>query len=360
MNSVHLFRFLETVMIGVTGGFVFAILALPLPWVLGALTFVLVWQGFTKRKALFPDPLKNTGFLTLGIYFGLYFTAATFITVGPYILPYVAATVILIMVSIAAAIFVSKRIKVDEITSVFGSIPGGLTEMAIASEALKANSSLVIIFQTVRLLTVLFIVPVVIIFAFSQGQTGTGIPVSATNAPVQSWGLSALWFIIPAAFGIWKRNLIPAGIVIIPLFFTAVINIFIVSLPVLPPLLLISAQVAVGIGLGKRISFEDLKAGGKYCFVYGGIAVLLIIVSFGLGGLLSFFTTLNLPTALLSVAPGGLIEMVLTASIVGGDPAVVSALQLTRLLVIIIFVPPLLKWYFNKKAGNSQSSTTSV
>jgi uncharacterized membrane protein AbrB (regulator of aidB expression) len=83
--------------------------------------------------------------------------------------------------------------------------------------------------------------------------------------------------------------------------------------------------------------------------VYFGVALLLIFISFGLGYLLASFTSLSLATAVLSVAPGGLIEMVLTASVVGGDPAIVSALQLIRILVIIMFVPPLLKWYFRKK-----------
>lgn len=116
----------------------------------------------------------------------------------------------------------------------------------------------------------------------------------------------------------------------------------------LPPLLLIIAQITVGIGMGKGIAFADLKLGGKYCVVYFGLTVTLIMVSFGLGMILAAITSLNLPTAILSVAPGGLIEMVLTATSVGGDPAVVSSFQLIRLLFIIIVVPPLLKWYFRR------------
>ncbi|WP_026689667.1 AbrB family transcriptional regulator [Alteribacter aurantiacus] len=349
MRSHSIFRFLETLFLGFVGGFIFSILNLPLPWVLGALTFVLIWQGLTKREALFPEPVKNSGFLTLGIYFGLYFTKETFLIVGPYFIPYIIVTVFLIFMSILIATYVSKFIQVDRITSVFSAIPGGLTEMAIASEALKANSSMVIIFQTVRLLTVLFIVPFAIVFAFSNGQSDIGVSMNIESTP---WGISALWFLIPILIGTWQRDLIPAGIVIIPLILTALINIFIHQLPHIPQTLLICAQVAVGIGLGKRISFEDLRVGGKYTLVYGGVTLLLIIISFGLGGILSYVTTLDLPTALLSVAPGGLIEMVLTASLVGGDPAVVSSLQLTRLLVIIICVPPFLKWYFRHQVLN--------
>ncbi|WP_236634711.1 AbrB family transcriptional regulator [Alteribacter lacisalsi] len=348
----NILRFIETVLIGIAGGALFAYLALPLPWVLGPLAFVMIWQGFTKRNAFWPEPVKNGGFLTLGLYFGLYFTASTFATVVPYLIPYISATLLLILSSIVLATAVTRWINVDKITSVFGSIPGGLSEMAIASEAMKANTSLVVIFQTVRLIAVLFTVPFIIIYAFSDGSSrqGAGMPLHDGAVP---WGPEALWLVIPAAAGILFKDRIPAGIVILPLMLTALINITVTSLPSLPVLVLIAAQIAVGIGLGKRISFEDLKLGGKYCLVYFGIAVSLIGISFALGAGLAQMTTLNLATALLSVAPGGLVEMVLTASVVGGDPAVVSALQLTRLLVIIVLVPPALKWYFRRSLQTS-------
>ena len=40
--------------------------------------------------------------------------------------------------------------------------------------------------------------------------------------------------------------------------------------------------------------------------------------------------------------------MVLTASSINGDPAIVSSLQLIRILVIVTVVPSALKWYFQR------------
>ncbi|WP_143522447.1 AbrB family transcriptional regulator, partial [Pseudomonas sp. 2822-17] len=84
--------------------------------------------------------------------------------------------------------------------------------------------------------------------------------------------------------------------------------------------------------IGKNISIRELQQGGKYCLIYFSLAIILILISFILGVFLSLFTTLDLPTAMLSVAPGGLIEMVLTATAVGADPGIVSSLQLIRVL----------------------------
>ena len=343
---MNIARLIETCMIGIIGGYVFTLINFPLPWVLGALTFVMLWQGITSRSANWPNPLKSGGFMVLGIYFGLYFTMDTFMTIGPYLLPYLFVTCLLILASVFISILVTRWINVDKVTSVFGSIPGGLSEMVIASEALKANTSFVVIFQTVRLMTVLFIVPAVILYFFSGQEVAT---IGGTGATFELGGWDYFWFLIPALLGILFRNLIPAGLVVVPMALTAIMNISGIDLASIPVVVLHAAQVAVGIGLGKNISFHDLKLGGKYCLVYFAVSLSLIVISFGLGGLLAHFTTLDLTTAILSIAPGGLIEMVLTGAMIGADPAVISALQLMRILVIIIFVPSLLKWFFRKE-----------
>ncbi|MCM3713885.1 AbrB family transcriptional regulator [Halalkalibacter oceani] len=353
MNATGI-RLTETLLIGFLGGLVFSSLHLPLPWMMGALVFVMVWQGVTKREAHWPSTLRDSGLVVLGIYFGLYFTAETFLSVGPYFLPYLVVTIVLISASIFISTLVTHWIDVDKMTSVFGSIPGGLSEMVIASESVHARSSLVAIFQTVRLVTVLFVVPTSILFYFTErGAANTVTPFQAFT--FEGW--TYLWFALPIVAGIWLRDRIPAGIVIGALVVTATLNISPVELAAMPPQLLMAAQLAVGIGIGKNISFADLKIGGKYCFVYFITSLLLILVSFGLGATLAYFTPLTLPTALLSIAPGGLVEMALTASAVGGDPAVVSAFQLTRIVVIILFVPPFLKWYFSSKQEAEQRMT---
>jgi membrane AbrB-like protein len=346
MYTTKFLRLMETFFIGLIGGYLFNLGNLPLPWVLGPLTFVMLWQGFTKRQAYWPSTVKNSGLIVLGIYFGMYFTVQTFSSIGPYLVTFVVLTVALIAASIFISSVITKWIDVDKITSAFGSIPGGLTEMVIASESLNARSSLVVIFQTVRLITVLFVVPTTIIFYFTQvGSSASGL-YQSTEPAVGGWSYAC--FILPVLAGWLCRNKIPAGIVIGPLALTAILNISTIDLPSVPNTFLILAQMAVGIGLGKNISFSDLKMGGKYSLVYFGVSISLITISFGLGILLAQLTSLDLATAILSIAPGGLIEMVLTASIVGADPAIVSAFQLVRILLIITFVPPFLKWYFRK------------
>lgn len=338
---------LETLTLGIIGGILFSLLNLPLPWMLGPLTAVMFWQSITERKLIWPPSFKNIGLIILGITFGLYFTLETIMLIGPYIVPYVLLTIAIIFISIVNSSLVSKYLNVDQVTSVFGSIPGGLTEMVIASEDLHAKSSFVMIFQTVRLLVVLFTVPFVILYAFSGDSTVPVILAEEGSSPLLSW--TALLLALPVLLGMRFKHMLPAGIMIIPLVTTAILNISPLEIPALPEPLFLAAQLCVGIGLGRSISLKDVKAAGKYGFVFAGLAVGLIVIGFGFGFILANITNMDLATAMLSMAPGGLVEMVLTASMVGGDPAIVTSLQLTRILIIILFVPLGLKWYFKRK-----------
>lgn len=84
MNFSKSFKVIETYMIGLLGGFVFLFLNWPLAWILGPMTMLILWKSSTYRDIYCPNFLKNSSFIILGIYFGIYFTKETFLTVGPY------------------------------------------------------------------------------------------------------------------------------------------------------------------------------------------------------------------------------------------------------------------------------------
>ncbi|WP_042146841.1 AbrB family transcriptional regulator [Paucisalibacillus sp. EB02] len=348
MSFKVIFSLIEAALIAVVGGYIFLLLNTPLPWILGPLTFVILWQGFTKRILDIPNYIRDSGFIILGIYFGLYFTKETLKMVIPYLLPYIGVTCLLILACIILGMLVTRWIRVDKVTSVFSCIPGGLSEMAIASESLKGNVSLVIIFQTIRLVTVLFTIPPIMVYFL--GNTG-GRNYQQVVYTTATDFMDYLWFLIPVVVSVLMRNKIPAGIIIGALGVTALLNVSLIELASIPSLIMNAGQIAVGASLGKNILFQDLKVGGKYTFVYFGLSITIIGISFGLGALLATFTSLDLATAMLGIAPGGFFEMVLTAYNVGGDPAVVSALQLSRILLIVLLVPIILKWWFSRKTN---------
>lgn len=348
-------RFLETIVIGSIGGMIFYRFQLPLPFILGSLTFITLWQGLMLRTFYLPAPVVDTGFIILGINFGLAFTLDTFRTVSMYILPFLIIVLIMLFFCVFIGLAIARKLAIDPVTSVFACIPGGLTEMTLASKALGANETHVAIFQTIRLLTVIFIVPFTLTRLFSVvGRT----PLATEPVLVPSFTFTYLLYLIPACVGFFLKKRIPAGIIIGSLGTTALMNLTSLTLPEIPSYLVAMAQIAFGANLGMGITFSELKKAGRYGFYFLGAALVIVMFSMLCGALFALFTPLNLQTALLSTAPGGLFEMVVTATSVNGDPAIVSSLQLIRILLIVTIVPNVLKWYFTKYAYNHIENST--
>lgn len=337
--------YLKTFMAAAFGGLVFQLLSLPLAWMLGPLTAVMLTQQLADISLPWHPAFKQIGLIILGISFGLYFHLEILMQISSYLIPYIIITILLIGASIFLGVTIAARTKLSPATSVFGAIPGGLTEMVIASEQLRAAPAQVLIFQTVRLLIVLFTVPYLIVFLFSNTSAPSVLQIPQGEG-ISFFSLQSLLFLIIGYIGYRLRDVMPAGIMIIPLILTAALMMSPVTIPAVPSILFFGAQLAVGVSLGRSIVFQDIKTAGSYSGLFALLTVVLIGVAALLGTVLYYVTDMSLTTALLSAAPGGLIEMVLTASLVGADPAVVTALQLIRIIIIVVFVPALLKKMF--------------
>jgi len=332
--------------IGSLGGALFYFIQFPLPWVLGPLVSLMLWKMITKQNTAVSYSLRNVSFVILGIQLGNTFTNQTFGIIAPYVIPYTFLSCILIIIALVNAYVITKWIEIRADTSMLGSIPGGLSASLALSESMGSNTVLVTVFHTVRLLSVLFIIPFVSTHFFYEGTGGSPSPALGHTESGNAWTL----IIYIGAFLLAKvfQNKVPAAFVMIPMILTGALQAFQVPMYPLPIALFIFAQVSLGVYLGYKISLQDVLKAGKYCGIYFGLSILLILISFLLGYIFSELTGLQLATSILSIAPGGLIEMALTAQTVGGDPSIVSSLQMIRLLIIVILVPLFLQWFLPK------------
>ena len=101
-----------------------------------------------------------------------------------------------------------------------------------------------------------------------------------------------------------------------------------------PQLLMIVAQIMIGLSLGCRFRRELLVQLPR---VVGAalLITLYLILAAALGGLVLTWTTgLPFATAFLAVAPAGITEMVITATVLHLDATVVTAFHVMRIAVI--------------------------
>ncbi|ENH97287.1 hypothetical protein J416_04693 [Gracilibacillus halophilus YIM-C55.5] len=345
----QLFSYMYIYSISLVGTSLFLLLHIPLPWILGPLVAIFVLKQIHQQQFLMHPMLRNISFTITGIQIGATFTATTIDKVVPYFLPFTLLTCVIIGVCIASGYAIAKWTDIHLPTSLLGSIPGGLSVMVAMSDSTNANTGLVAIFHTIRLMAVLFIVPLIASqFFLQEGSQETASQIDVIHNSHPAWwtvGFYVIFFIIAYIF----RFKVPAAFVIIPMFFVAASQLLEFPLISLHESIFHFAQMTIGMHLGLSILISDLKKAGKYTFIYLGLSCFLIFFSVILGILFAHYSTLDVATAMLSLAPGGLIEMALTANEVNGDPSIVGSLQLIRMLFIILILPiglkPFIKTY---------------
>ncbi|MBB6452292.1 hypothetical protein HNQ94_000737 [Salirhabdus euzebyi] len=345
MNNIYIYKIILSISLSIIGGILFHYIHIPLPWILGPVTFLLVYKSIWKKETISSLHLRNISFVLLGIQIGSTFTTHTFENVTPYFFPFLMMTLLLIFVGLFAAFLIAKYINLDMTTSILGAVPGGLSAMIALSESFKSNTVYVTIFHSIRLLAVLFIVPFAATHLFFQArefETTFTLPVD--NGHIATVALYFLFYFLAKV----ASKKVPASYVIVPMILTGVLNASGFTMYHLPAYFFIGAQILLGMYLGHTVSVRDIMKVGKYCYVFLLLNIGLIAFSFLLGYLFTLFTTMDLVTAILSFAPGGLVEMALTAEAVGGDPSIVSSLQVIRLLIIVILLPLLLQMIIPK------------
>ncbi len=350
-----LLRILETLLLSLTGGLLFRLLHLPLPWMLGSLTAVMLWHLAAKRNLQWPVEIRNCGLVILGYLMGSSFTIGNSLQIIKQLPAMLLATSSIILFSLFMGYITSRRAGISLQAGIIGSVPGGLTQMVVLSEEIPGTDLTVVTFmQTLRLLSTVFIIPFLVIHGLSgdnQQSIAAVLPsmdMPAMNNTVILTHWNSLIFAVVAIAAAWAAAKIkmPTPFLLGPLLGSAILVLSGFNAPHTPPFFVFISQLSIGAYLGLSINPSSL-ANWKRLLPYtlgGSIAV--VFFSLGIGLLLTKLHSLDLVSAFLGTAPGGMGEMGLTAVLVGADISLVTAYQMFRLLFILFVMPILLKWRF--------------
>ncbi|WP_226529359.1 AbrB family transcriptional regulator [Metabacillus niabensis] len=345
-----MFKFLETVIIGMVGGFLFHMLQLPLAWMLGPLTAVIVWRVFTKRELNWPVGFKNGGQFVLGYSMGLSFTAESARQILHQFPSMVLSTTLMVGFGLVMATLISKFTTTSFPSAVMGTTPGGLSQMVVLSEEIKgAEPTIVTFMQTIRMLTVIFIVPTLAIHTFSSAEAV--LPMEEIAGAEQSIvGLGTLFYLslILIVTKIAVHYKCPTPWIIGPLLSVAILSITGMEPSILPASVNLIAQLCLGIYLGLSMKVNMLGDWKRLLPITLLSGLSIVGFAFFLAYVLQIFYPMTMATAFLCIAPGGLPEMGVTAHTVKADVSLVAAYQLFRVFFILFIVPIFLRGYFGK------------
>lgn len=322
------------------------LIGVPVPWLLGALLASLA-LGAVGRRPNFPNPIRDLAFMLLAYFIGSTAGPAFFSSVTQWVPSVLVSVALIPAITIASALVVQRLTDLTPDEALLCSVPGSLPFVIAASEDMGLRTHIVLLFQSVRLLTLTFVLP------FGLGFWGLhlsdGAPQgSSETAPLSRWlllgdlsGLTVLALLASLAFAfgcamVASRLKVPAPMFIGPMMGVAIAKLAGVPLPDLPPVLLFGAQAALGWIMGARfdvVPFRDFRQMAMASFA--GLAV-GVAVAGAACGLLIVTTELDAKALVLGLAPGAIETVSAIALDQGVDPLFVSTHQIARMLSIPI------------------------
>jgi membrane AbrB-like protein len=240
----------------------------------------------------------------------------------------------LVAVVVVARPALERGFGYDRVTALLAAMPGHLSYVLGLSTDLDADVPRVALVQTVRVLLLTLLVPVLIALWGVEGRaylTDRGI--------VSIWSLAVTF---PLALGlglVFKRLSIPAPILLGGMAVAAVGHGADLTPGAMPVWLSTAAFVAMGTLIGTR--FRGFDRRGLVGALWAGVVTTLIACAVAALGAMVASRLIGLPAAalLLAFAPGGVEVMAALAVETGLEPALVAAHHVFRLLILTVLVP---------------------
>lgn len=258
----------------------------------------------------------------------------------------------------------------DMLTSLFGTAPGGLSAMPGIAEEVGANTGAVSIVQTIRVFLVVLTIPIIV----SSWTSNPVSPAAAYHSSVQISGFhisQLLWTIvlIITAFGgyyMGKTLRFPAPWLVGSMVSVAIIQSLSSSyvghdmIAWWPHSVIILSQILMGSSIGARFE-KNMFVGLRGTLFVSLISTIgLILAMFLCAYFVSISTGITFITAALAFAPGGIAEMTTTAVVLHADSTFVLAVQVLRLIVVCVILPPLFRflhhWELRKNVRSHASA----
>lgn len=314
-------------------------------WAIGFPAYVLTGPAAAVSAATLaglpthiPTLLRDTVFVVIGL------------SIGSTVTPEVIATalawpvsLLVLMVTLVGIVYAARAVLVavfhdSRTTATLAAMPGHLSFVLALSTQMQADVPRIALVQTVRVLLLTLLVPVLIMLWGVEGTSQL-----AQSGQIQPLSLLILF---PLALGlglILKRLRIPAHLLIGAMVVSAIGHGSGLTPGIMPQALMMVAFICMGSLIGTR--FRGFARRALPGALLAGTVTTLIACAIAAIGALIAAQLVDLPAAalLLAFAPGGVEIMAALAIETGLEPALVAAHHVFRLLALGAIIPFLVR-----------------
>ena len=355
-------RITQQIITAIGVGLLFSWLNVPLGWLLGPMLVGIGYAIHQGSRQRLPAIFKLIGQVIVGLMTATRFSPDTISVATTYAVPLLLCVLLTGSLSLFNGYLLSRWAGIDRTTSLLGFIPGAASSIVVMSEEMGADAIAVALIQYIRVLLVVLLMPsAAILLVPATPDTPIITPVATTNTLTT---LPLTWSLLLIAgcgiLGIWagKKFRMPS-----PGFFGP----FVVGLgafwtlpnPVqMPQPLFAGALLLIGLSIGVQFDWQTARKLFKAVLIEIGLVTGLIIICLGIGYGFHWVTDVDMATAILGFTPGGIEAMVATVMQLGGDTGLVLAMQLTRMLGIIMIAPWLVAFLVRRSQASENQFNT--
>ncbi len=324
--------------IGIFGAVLFIYLNLPLPWLLGAIFATSIATRFEKLPIKSPKPFSTPARVLIGLTIGSAFTPEILQYIDLYfyslllIIPYTIITII-------AGMYYFYRFQgFDKKTAYLSSMPGGVIEMIIIGEDIKADISKITLVQSSRLFYIVVSLPFIIQYIFHIDISGNKL----ITMPLVDVNIEEFVFLLIVGFigGVLAKKVkLSAAYLIGPMIVSVVLHVTGYITTTVPDELLKFVQIVFGTMIGftfKGVRLKDilitLKATLGHFIILAIISISFILIAYYSFGFPAIST-------LLAFSPGGQAELNLIAILVMANVPYITLHHIVRLFIVMNIAP---------------------
>ena len=338
----NLLQMLLAIFIGVLGSILFIYLHLPLPWLLGAIFTSSIAMRFHNIPILSPKLFSTPARIIIGLTIGSAFTPEILASLHIYFFSILLIIPYTIIVAFAGMYYYYKVLNFDKRTAFFSSMPGGVIEMVILGEQLKANTSKITLVQSSRLLFIVLTLPFIIQYIFHIDISGNRL----ITIPLKEVYLPDFFYLgiigIIGAYTAKKLN-VSAAYLIGPMVLSIIAfsSGFVHSKP--PDELIKFVQVIFGTIIGFTFKGVTLNTIVKTLIGTFGHFIILALISASFIFVVYYFFDFPIISILLAFSPGGQAEINLIAILVAANIPYIMLHHIIRLFIVMNIAPLLAK-----------------
>ncbi|WP_309222108.1 AbrB family transcriptional regulator [Aeromicrobium sp. S22] len=254
----------------------------------------------------------------------------------------IVISVVTLVLSVVAGQLLRLHRGVSPVTASFASVAGGASGMTAVAHDLGADDRVVTVIQYLRVLVVLLAMPAAVSVVF-HADTGTaaGVTAPATSAAGVAYSVLA----VALGIGVGRALHLPSPAVLGALLASIALGAVPAFADVdVPPWVQAAGFVLIGLQVGLRFTLDSLRAIGR--MIPTALLVIAIIIGAcaAFGVLLARLTGVSELDAYLATTPGGLYAVLATSADTGGNVTFVTAVQIIRLLLVLLAAPLLGRW----------------